>query len=56
MKELDKKADEAIWLHQQLLYDKTMELVLGEMVRTLGVKQTRAKLKVWLNHLGEFEN
>ena len=54
MKELDKKAEEATWLHQQLLYDKTLELTLGEFVRTLGIQATKAKLQFWLDHLEEF--
>lgn len=54
MKELDKKAEEAIFLHQQLLYDKTLELTLGEFIRTIGIDQTKAKLKFWLDHLEEF--
>lgn len=55
MRELNKKAEEAIWLHQQLLYDKTFELTLGEFVRTLGIEATREKLKWWYDHLEEFE-
>lgn len=54
MKELDKKAEEAIYLHQQLLYDKTLELTLGELCRTRGIKATLELLTWWHDHLKEF--
>jgi hypothetical protein len=55
MKELDKKANEASYLHQQLLYDKTLELTLGELIRTRGIKATLELLMWWHDHLKEFE-
>jgi hypothetical protein len=55
MRELDKKAEQATYLHQQLLYDKTLELTLGELIRTRGIKATLELLLWWHDHLKEFE-
>ena len=55
MKDLDKKVEEAIYLHQQLLYDKTLELTLGELCRTRGINATLELLMWWHDHLKEFE-
>ena len=40
----DRQAQDAVAKHQRLLYLKTLELCLGEMVRTMGVKEVRKLL------------
>jgi hypothetical protein len=55
-KHIDDAAERAIKKHQQLLHGKVLELVLGEMVATDGVHETRQKLKWYYNHLEEFDN
>jgi hypothetical protein len=54
-KTLDELGQEAIKLHQKLLYDKVLELVLGEMCEMDGISETRMKLKWWYDHLREFD-
>lgn len=53
---LDKAVKAAIKKHNQLLHAKVLELVLGEMVATDGVHETRKKLKWYYDHLEEFDN
>lgn len=52
----DKRAEQAIAKHQRLLYNKTLELVLGELIRMDGVSNVRDKLKWYYDHLEEFDN
>jgi hypothetical protein len=53
---LDRAAKQAVEKHQRLLYNKTLELVLGELIRMDGVHLTREKLKWYYDHLEEFDN
>lgn len=50
----DKIAKEAVAKHQRLLLFKTFELCLGEMVRTMGVKEVRKLLLQYARHLKWF--
>lgn len=50
----DEIAKEAAAKHQRLLYLKTLELCLGEMVRTMGVKEVRKLLLQYARHLKWF--
>jgi hypothetical protein len=52
----DEIAKKAVDKHQRLLYNKTLELVLGELIRMDGVHMTREKLKWYYDHLEEFDN
>lgn len=55
-KHIDDAGERAIKKHNQLLQAKVLELVLGEMVATDGVHETREKLKWYYDHLEEFDN
>lgn len=52
----DEIAKKAVAKHQQLLYNKTLELVLGELIRTSTVHEVREKLLWYYEHLEEFDN
>lgn len=52
----DEIAKRAVVKHQQLLYNKTLELVLGELIRTSNVHEVREKLMWYYEHLAEFDN
>lgn len=54
-KKLDEIAEEAVKRHQQLLYNKVLELALGEMVAMEGISETRRKLLWYYEHLAEFD-
>lgn len=56
MDEIEKLAKLAIEKHQRLLHNKTLELLLGDMVALDGVRKTREKLKWYYEHLAEFDN
>lgn len=51
---LNRLASEALDRHERLLQLKTMELLLGSMVRRIGIKHTRDVLQAYINHLDEF--
>ncbi len=52
----DEIAKQAVAKHQRLLYNKTLELTLGELIRMDGVHNVREKLKWYYDHLEEFDN
>jgi hypothetical protein len=52
----DEIAKQAVAKHQRLLYNKTLELTLGELIRMDGVHNVRKKLKWYYDHLEEFDN
>lgn len=53
-RDLDDVARAAIEKHQRLLYLKTLELCLGEMVRTMGIREVRKLLLEYARHLKWF--
>ena len=53
--ELERKAAAAIDKHERLLHLKTLELLLGAMVRRAGISDVRVVLKRYLDDLGEFD-
>lgn len=52
----DERSEQAVAKHQRLLYNKTLELTLGELIRMDGVHNVREKLKWYYDHLEEFDN
>lgn len=54
--DLNRAAKLAIEKHQQLLHNKTLELILGNMVAMDGVHAVRQKLMWYYEHLAEFDN
>lgn len=52
----DEIAKQAVAKHQRLLYNKTLELTLGELIRMDGIHSVREKLKWYYDHLEEFDN
>jgi hypothetical protein len=53
--ELERRATAAIDKHERLLHLKTLELLLGAMVRRAGIADVRVVLKRYLDDLGEFD-
>lgn len=53
--ELERMAAAAIDKHERLLHLKTLELLLGAMVRRAGISDVRVVLKRYLDDLGEFD-
>lgn len=53
--EIERLAQQAVAKHRRLLHLKTMELLLGDMIRTMGVTETRKLLTRYLCDLGEFD-
>jgi hypothetical protein len=52
---LDRAAKLAIEKHQRLMHNKVLELVLGDMIAMDTVHEVRQKLKLWYDHLEEFD-
>lgn len=52
--ELDKAVARAIDKHERLLHLKTLELLLGSMVRRSGIREVRRLLLWYARHLKEF--
>lgn len=52
--EIDRAAAAAIEKHENLLEQKVLELLLGQMVARRGVRETRAILLQHARHLREF--
>lgn len=51
---IDRAAARAIDKHERLLHHKTMELLLGSMVRRSGIREVRRLLLWYARHLREF--
>lgn len=52
--EINAAAEKAIDKHERLLQVKTMELLLGSMIRRQGVRETRKLLLWYAKNLREF--
>lgn len=53
--ELDRAAENAVQKHWRLQNEKTLDLVLGNMVAMDGIAAVRRKLQWHLDHLAEFD-
>lgn len=54
MTNLDRSVAEALDKHERLLQHKTLELLLGSMVRRSGIREVRRLLLWYARHLREF--
>lgn len=53
-RDVDRAVERALDRHERLLHLKTLELLLGSMVRRSGVREVRRKLLWYARHLREF--